>query len=165
MRPIFSNNADNMISPEFSLSTSTRETLNFLILVIITNGNILFGFPPTFYESLNRNIGQLRVFIDAPPSFLWTARISVIFLFIVSFQVRFARGFPPMIEEMYGRFSLLVSISLSLTPTSIGFEVVLLLEKSSLFLFPPFTYSNNYPLLIRPSMEFFKCIQLSILLL
>lgn len=58
-RPIFSNNLDHMISHELLWSIRIGETSNCLIVVVITMEKILFGVPPTFFESQNPSIDQL----------------------------------------------------------------------------------------------------------
>lgn len=46
--PIFSNSLEYIMSHELSLSIRIRETYKFLIIAIMTKGNISLGVPITF---------------------------------------------------------------------------------------------------------------------
>lgn len=75
-----------MILQELPQSTSTRETLKFIMAAIITRGNILFGIPPTFSLSYNLRICLYSSSVEVYPSFLFMAINLVIFLFIIPLE-------------------------------------------------------------------------------
>lgn len=91
--PIFSNSLEYMISYKLSPSIRIQETLNCLIVALITKREICLEFlPPS---------GRSGDFIDAFPSFLRTVNILVAFLFMVPLKGRSDYGTPPMMKKVY----------------------------------------------------------------
>lgn len=147
-----------MISHEIPPLIIIWETLKYLIVMVITKGEISLWVSPTFSESQNPSICRSGDFTNVLPSFYgWPT--SVIFLFMVTLDWRFSRGVLLMIATIYWRLHLLTFLSLPLVIASAVLDVDLPLGDSSLSLIPPLTHSASRIILINPSMVSFRWMQ------
>lgn len=95
-RHIISNIFKYIMSQELPPSISMWYTSRWLIVAIMTKGDILFGIPLTFYLVRKPSIDISRLLANMLPPFLLMIINFMIFFVIVPFDEAFSWGTPPI---------------------------------------------------------------------